>query len=65
MKQKTNKSASKRFSLSGRGKFRRRVVSQSHFNAKDTGDETRRKHASKMVTPADHGRLKELLPYAQ
>lgn len=64
MKQKTNQAARKRFNISARGKFKRRVVHQSHFNAKDTGKETRRKHGEAIVTASDQGRLKQLLPYA-
>ena len=64
MKQKTKQAARKRFNISARGKVRRRVVHQSHFNAKDTGEETRRKHAAKNVTSSDQGRIKELLPYS-
>ncbi|MFH1354011.1 MAG: 50S ribosomal protein L35 [bacterium] len=63
MKQKTNKAAHKRFTTSARGKIRRRVVNQSHFNAKDTGKETRRKHSSAIVDPSDKSHIKQLLPY--
>ena len=63
MKLKTNKAAKKRFTTSARGKFRHRRVHQSHLNSKDTGEQTRRKHASTGVDIADYGRVKDLLPY--
>jgi large subunit ribosomal protein L35 len=64
MKQKTNKSASKRFKLSARGKVKHRPVHQAHFNAKDDGNETRRKHETHFVKVPDKGRIKKLLPYS-
>ncbi len=63
MKQKTNQAARKRFTMSARGKAKRRPVHQSHFNGKDTGEETRHKHVSAPVSPADRQRLRNLLPY--
>ncbi len=64
MKQKTNKAASKRFHISASGKIRRRKTRQSHFNARNTGNETRRKHVRVDVSNSDHGRLVRLLPYS-
>jgi len=63
MKQKTNRAANKRFSISAKGKVKKLPVHQSHFNAKDTGHETRRKHSTSIVTKSDTGRVRELLPY--
>lgn len=64
MKQKTNKAASKRFSVSATGKVRRRRTRQSHFNARATGDDTRRKHGSESVSESDRPHIERLLPYA-
>lgn len=63
MKQKTKKAARKRFTVSAKGKIKRRAVHQSHFNAKDTGHEGRRKHIPATVVSADKNRIKQLLPY--
>jgi len=63
MKQKTKKAARKRFTISSRGKIKHRPVNQAHFNSKDTGRATRRKHKSASLDTADKNRLKQLLPY--
>lgn len=63
MKLKTKKAAQKRFRISSTGKFKRRAVRQAHFNAKNTGDETRRKHHDEPVDSTDRARLTRLLPY--
>jgi ribosomal protein L35 len=62
-KQKTKKAARKRFSVSAQGKIQHRSTRQSHFNAKATGNETRRKHVDKSVAASDLGRIEQLLPY--
>lgn len=62
MKQKTNKAAKKRFARSAKGKIKHRPVHQSHFNGKDSGDQTRRKHKDHLVNSADSDRIQELLP---
>lgn len=63
MKLKTKQAARKRFQTSGSGKVRRRRVKQSHFNARATGDETRRKHKDEPVSGSDRGRIERLLPH--
>ncbi|MCH8748285.1 50S ribosomal protein L35 [Patescibacteria group bacterium] len=63
-KQKTNKAARKRFQISATGKVRRRKTKQSHFNAKASGDATRKKHASTSVHHTDRKRVEKLLPYS-
>lgn len=40
---KTNKSLLKRIKITGSGKIMKRPPHQNHFNAKDSGKETRRK----------------------
>lgn len=64
MKQKTKKAARKRFTISARGTVQHRRPHQSHFNAKDTGKQTRRKHSSRHLDASDHVRIQQLLPYA-
>lgn len=63
MKQKTKRAARKRFTVTARGKIRHLPPHQAHFNAKDTGEETRRKHRMGNVSSADTKRIKALLPY--
>ena len=65
MKQKTNKAASKRFKFSSKGKAKHRAVNQAHFNARASGNETRRKHSDSDVDSTDIGRLERLLPYGK
>jgi len=40
---KTNKSLAKRIKVSGTGKIMKRPPGQNHFNARATGDQTRKK----------------------
>ena len=61
-KQKTNRSAKKRFSVSAGGKIEHRPARQAHFNARATGNETRKKHNNKQISQSDKGRVHELLP---
>ncbi|OGY36783.1 MAG: 50S ribosomal protein L35 [Candidatus Andersenbacteria bacterium RIFCSPHIGHO2_12_FULL_45_11b] len=63
-KQKTKKSASKRFFFSSTGKVQRRSIGQAHFNGLDSGNQTRKKHNDKQIHPHDAGRISRLLPYA-
>ncbi len=63
MKQKTKKAAKKRFHFSSTGKAQRRHTKQSHFNARASGKETRKKHADRAVAPSDLKNLRALLPY--
>lgn len=64
MKQKTKKAAKKRFSISATGKVRRRRTRQAHFNARATGNETRKKHSDDAVAESDRARVARLLPYS-
>lgn len=65
MKQKTKKSAAKRFFISSTGKVQRRSIGQAHFNGLDSGNQTRRKHNDKQIHKADAGRIDKLMPYAK
>jgi len=63
MKQKTKQAAKKRFSFSSKGKAKHRAIGQAHFNSRAGGNETRSKHHDRQVSPADMGRIEQLLPY--
>lgn len=62
-KQKTKQAAHKRFKVSSTGKVKHRAPGQAHFNARSTGEETRRKHHDKTVSGSDMGRIQDLIPY--
>lgn len=65
MKLKTNKSLKKRIKITGKGKFIIRHGRQNKFNAKDSGNITRRKRKDKMVVNelAKQLKVKSELPY--
>ena len=63
MKQKTKKAARKRFMFSATGKVEHRATHQAHFNARATGNETRRKHSDRAVSASDLHRIARLVPY--
>ncbi|MFO7260428.1 MAG: 50S ribosomal protein L35 [bacterium] len=60
-KQKTNKSAVKRFRLTGSGKIRRRHANKSHILTKKPSKRKRRLTQPTLVSKADKGRVKRLL----
>ncbi len=62
-KQKTKQAARKRFKVSAKGKVKHRAPGQAHFNARSTGEETRRKHHDKGISKNDYQRVKDLIPY--
>lgn len=45
---KTNKSLLKRIKITGSGKIMKRPPRQNHFNAKDSGNQTRQKRGDKV-----------------
>ena len=49
LKYKTNKSLTKRFKVTKKKKVIFRHLNQNHFNAKDTGDDTRKKRKSRQL----------------
>ena len=61
MKLKTKKAALKRFKITGRGKILHRPVHQDHFNAKDSGNQTRQKKGHLEVKSVDRKKLKKVL----
>lgn len=62
-KMKTNKSAAKRFSKTGTGKYRRRRQNLRHILTKKSAKRTRRLGQPAIVDKTNEGALKRLLPY--
>lgn len=50
MKTKTRKAIAKRFRITKRGKVMARAAGQDHFNARESGNVTRRKRLDKKIT---------------
>ena len=62
-KQKTHKGASKRFSLTGTGKVKRKKAFHSHILTKKTTKRKRKLRASGMVAKPDAKNVKKMLNY--
>jgi large subunit ribosomal protein L35 len=62
-KAKTNRSAAKRFKLTGTGKVRRRRGYLRHINTHMTRKRKRNLRRPGLVDPADERNVKRLLPY--
>ncbi len=60
-KQKTNRSAAKRFSKTGSGKFRRNKAYHSHILTKKSPKRKRNLRKSTLVSKADEKRARRLL----
>jgi large subunit ribosomal protein L35 len=60
-KMKTNKSAAKRFKVTGRGKIKRFKANKSHILTKKTAKRKMRLRTPGLVSPADERRIKRLL----
>jgi len=60
-KMKTNKSAAKRFRVTGTGKVRRYKANKSHILTKKTAKRKRHLRAATLVSGADMGRIKKML----
>ncbi|MCD6098344.1 50S ribosomal protein L35 [bacterium] len=63
LKLKTNKSAAKRFKLSGSGKIMRFRAGKSHKNSKKSGSRSRRLKRKSVLSRADTTRMKRIVPY--
>ncbi len=63
-KLKTNRSAAKRFSKTGSGKFRRRRQNLRHILTKKNAKRKRRLGQQSLVDGANEKAVKRLLPYA-
>ncbi len=62
-KQKTNKSAAKRFRVTRRGKVLRRMAGHGHLLAKKARKRKRNYKRKKVCQPLDAKRMKRLLGY--
>jgi len=60
-KMKTNKSAAKRFKVTGGGKVRRRQANKSHILTKKTAKRKRHLTQPELVSKADEKRIKRLI----
>lgn len=60
-KQKTNRSAAKRFRKTGTGKLRRQRAYTSHILTKKSPKRKRRLRQGTLVAKADHKRVRRLL----
>jgi len=60
-KQKTNRSAAKRFTKTGSGKFRRNKAYHSHILTKKSPKRKRNLRKKTLVSKADEKRVKRLL----
>jgi large subunit ribosomal protein L35 len=61
---KTNRSAAKRFSRTGSGKVRRNKAYSSHILTSKTTKRKRKLRKRALISEADLGRIKRLIPYA-
>ncbi len=61
-KMKTNRGAAKRLRRTGKGKIKRMRANKSHILTKKSTKRTRRLRSATLVSPADMGRMKRLLP---
>ncbi|HHT45351.1 MAG TPA: 50S ribosomal protein L35 [Fastidiosipila sp.] len=62
-KQKTHSSSKKRYRKTGTGKFMRAQAFKKHILTKKTAKRKRQLRRIIEVSPAEHKRLKQLLPY--
>jgi len=61
-KLKTRKSLLRRIKITGRKKILSRKIHQGHFNAKESGNQTRGKRRDSRISPADSRKIKKILP---
>jgi large subunit ribosomal protein L35 len=60
---KTNRAAAKRFKKTGSGKLKRNHAYTGHILTKKTRKRKRNLRKAALVSPADSGRIKKLVPY--
>ena len=60
-KMKTNRSAAKRFKITGKGKVKRMQANKSHILTKKTSKRKRHLRDSKIAAPGDAARVKRML----
>ena len=59
---KTKKSFSSRVKKTKTGKFIRRSSGQGHFNARDTGNDSRKKKSDFSIAKSEHVALNQAIP---
>jgi ribosomal protein L35 len=64
MKVKTHKATMKRFHITAKGKFLKRMAGQDHFNARESGVVTRRKRRDLPIAKVNLPALRKLIPGA-
>ena len=52
----------KRIKITGKGKMLRRQTRLNHFNARDSGQNTRRKRKESLIAKSDEKAVRQLLP---
>jgi len=62
-KLKTHRGAAKRFKSTASGRFKRSQAFKSHILTKKTTKRKRKLDAAAMISPEDHARVREMLPY--
>ena len=62
-KMKTNRSAAKRFRVTGKGKLKRSHAGMAHILEKKSQKRKRKLRKSGLVAKADEKQMKRLLPY--
>ncbi|MGQ0561602.1 MAG: 50S ribosomal protein L35 [Gemmatimonadota bacterium] len=60
-KMKTNRSAAKRFKITGKGKVKRRQANKSHILTKKTSKRKRHLRDTRIAAPGDAARVKKML----
>jgi large subunit ribosomal protein L35 len=63
-KMKTHRGAAKRLKVTASGRLKRRKAYHSHILTKKDRKRKRRLRGSDLISAADHGRVKRLLPYS-
>ncbi|MBR6906245.1 MAG: 50S ribosomal protein L35 [Selenomonadaceae bacterium] len=61
---KTRRAAAKRFTQTGSGEYRRNKAFKSHLLEKKSPKRKRNLRKATLVSDADYGRVKRMLPYA-
>lgn len=62
-KVKTNRSAAKRFTKTGSGKFKRSKMGKNHFTGKKASKTIRNLRKGTLLSDADSTRMRKILPY--
>ena len=61
---KTRRAAAKRFTVTGSGEIKRNKAFKSHILEKKSPKRKRNLRKASLITAADYGRVKRMMPYA-